>query len=77
MSVRQLNKTVLLVFAALGPIYIQRLRRRGDITVTSLPNLIYSFGDVLLHWAFATATYFAVAEESLSDRFGSDVAAMS
>ena len=46
------------------------------IAATSLPNLIYCFGVVLLHWAFATATTttFAVAGESLCDWFGSDVA---
>ena len=48
-----------------------------DVTVTSLPNLIYCFDVVLLHWAFATATNFAVAGESLCDQFGSDIAAMS
>ena len=49
------------------------------VTATSLLNLIYCFGVVLLHGAFVTATVtnFAVAGESLCDRFGSDITAMS
>ena len=43
-----------------------------DVAATSLPNLIYCFGVVLLHQAFATN--FAVAGESLCNWFGSDVA---
>ena len=45
-----------------------------DVAATSLPNLIYCFGVVLLHRAFATATNFSVTEESLCNPFGSDVA---
>ena len=52
--------------------------RDCDVAATSLPNLIYCFGVVLLHWAFVTvtATNFAVAGESLCDQFGSDVTAI-
>ena len=39
--------------------------RDCDVVGTSLPNLIYCFGVVLLHWTFATATNFAVSRESL------------
>ena len=48
-------------------------------TATSLPNLTYCFGVVLLHQAFvtATATNFAVTGESLCEPFGSDVTATS
>ena len=50
-----------------------------DVAATSLPNLIYCFGVVLLHRAFATATAtnYAVAEESLCESFESDVVATS
>ena len=48
-----------------------------DVAAISLPNLIYCFGVVLLHRAFATATNFAVAGESLCNPFGSHVAATS
>ena len=60
----------------LGPIYIQRL---WHVAATSLPNLIFCFGVVLLHWAFSTATVtnFAVAGELLCDWFGSDIVVMS
>ena len=46
-----------------------------DFPVTSLPNLIYCFGIVLFHWAFATATVtnFAVL---LENHFVTDSLAM-
>ena len=42
-----------------------------DVAATSLPNLIYCFGVVLLHWAFVTvtATNFAVTGKSLCNPF--------
>ena len=43
-------------------------------TATSLAYDFCYFGVVLLHWAFVTATNFAVAGESLCDWFRSDVA---
>ena len=45
-----------------------------DVAATSLPNLIYCFGVVLLHQAFATTTNFAMAGESLWERCRSDIA---
>ena len=47
--------------------------------MTSLPNLIYCFGVVLLHQVFVTvtATNFAVAGELLCEPFRGDVTATS
>ena len=50
-----------------------------DVAVTSLTNLFYYLGVVLLHQAFvtATATDFAVTGESLYNPIGIEVAVMS
>ena len=58
----------------LRPIYIQRLRRHCDIAVSSLQNLIYCFGVVLLQLATVTSLWcrwgivlWAIREQCHSD----------
>ena len=56
----------------LRPVHTERNVRAHlhPATATSLPNLVYCFGVVLLHQVFvtATATNFAVTGESLCDQ---------